>query len=65
MFGSYVGEVICDTTSSASTGGAGRRALKRVVARFSTYCYTNAMPRTIAQRELRKDNAKVIDSQTC
>src|SRR5512139_2713781 len=30
----------------------------------STSCYTRCMPKTIAQRDLRNDNAKIIDAVT-
>ena len=32
------------------------------VASRSTFCYNNLMPKTIAQRELRNDNARVIQA---
>jgi prevent-host-death family protein len=34
--------------------------MDQAVAVRSTYCYSMSMPRTIAQRELRNDNARVI-----
>lgn len=34
----------------------------QIVAARSTLCYTGSMAKTIAQRELRNDNAKVIEA---
>ena len=38
------------------------RAYRKYVAACSTSCYDGAMARTIAQRELRNENAKVIEA---
>jgi len=44
--------------------GAGEGAVRRIHLRpvCSTTCYELPLPRTIAQRELRNDNAKVIEA---
>lgn len=41
-----------------------QRVTPVAVAACSTSCYIGAMSRTIPQRELRNDNAKVIDAVT-